>query len=93
MTSLAQAHATVLERLGVFVQESSAAIANLTSRVEGAERAVVDAVERVELMENQVGGGERGSDGGGFRGCARRRTRTRRGSPRSAPRWRGRRRS
>ena len=55
MTSLAQAHATVLERLGVFVQESSAAIANLTSRVEGAERAVVDAVERVELMENQVG--------------------------------------
>jgi len=55
MTALAQAQATVLERIGVFVQESSAAIANLTARVEGAERSVADAVERVELMENQVG--------------------------------------
>ena len=55
MTALAQAQATVLERIGVFVQESSTAIANLTARVEGAERSVADAVERVELMENQVG--------------------------------------
>ena len=55
MTALAAAQATVLERIGVFVQESSRAIQTLTARIDASESAVADAVERVEVMENQVG--------------------------------------
>jgi predicted nucleic acid-binding Zn-ribbon protein len=37
------------------VQESSRAIQTLTARIDASESAVADAVERVEVMENQVG--------------------------------------